>query len=121
MDEKVKVYLLHQLTIELLEELKEARCLIFVDASSTDEDWSLRRISLRGIKPLSGFDFHTLYPEEVVYLLKHLYNKLPEAWILSIKGEDFSFGSGLSPKTRRLAMETERLLESLIKVKIKDA
>jgi len=121
--QKVRVYLLHQLVPEIVEELKEADHIIFIDASSSNEEWSLRRLSLgeEEFQPPLNCDFHTFYPEELAYLLKRLYGKKPEIWILSVKGENFSFGAGLSLNARRLAKEAENLLEGLIRVKLKDA
>lgn len=99
---------------ELVEELKDAKCLIFIDASTVEESWSLRRIDLgEQIAPLN-YVSHTLYPEELLSLLAQLYKRRPEAWVLSVKGEDFSFGTGLSRKTRGFAKEAEKLLYSFI-------
>ncbi|MDK2872198.1 MAG: hypothetical protein PWQ16_1550 [bacterium] len=95
--------------------------MVFIDAAVGKEDWSIRKISLGEHRAPLNYVFHALYPEELLRLMKLLYGKAPKAWISSIKGEDFSFGTGLSPKTKSFAEEAEIILESLIRSELKDA
>ena len=75
----------------------------------------MRRIRLRRVKLFAASKF---LPEEILLLIEELYKRTPEAWILSVKGNDFSFGAGLTPETRRLAMEAEKLLKHFLEVRI---
>lgn len=94
---------------------------MFIDAAVTLEEWSLRRLSLgEHFAPLN-YVSHVLTPEELLELEESLYGKRKEAWVLSVKGEDFSFGTGITLKTRLLAEEAEKLLEKLIEVKLENA
>ncbi|MCS7233694.1 MAG: hydrogenase maturation protease [Synergistetes bacterium] len=118
-EKKVKVLLLHQLMPELIEEFRNARYLIFIDASAGEEIWSLRKIEVGEHHAPLNYVSHTLYPADLLCLLDQIYKNKPESWILSIKGEDFSFGAGLSRRTREIAREVEKLLYSFINSKLK--
>ncbi len=85
-----------QLTPELAERLSALRAVIFVDARAEGEPGSLecRRVRPR---PHESPLLHELDPPGLLAIAKALYGANPKAAVVSVAGESFEHGSGLSP------------------------
>jgi len=107
----VELQTVHQLEIELADEISHDELVIFVDAHvSEEEDW-------KRITPLEpGYEMgvvtHHLTPTSLIGLTKALYNKEPQGILFSVKGTDFNFGENLSPQTQKYADE---VIEDILK------
>jgi len=78
---------------------------IFVDASRDDSVTNFRWSRLRPEARIAPFSAHALAPDTVLSLSVQLTGRAPEAYLLEIKGEDWSLGEGFSaPGLRRLGM-----------------
>jgi hydrogenase maturation protease len=88
----VAVRSIHQLVPELAEEMRQAACVVFVDAIS-EEGVKLYRLA-PGATPV--LPSHVCDPRSLLCLTRDLYGILPSAWLLAIPGTDFEMGEGLS-------------------------
>jgi len=57
---------------------------------------------------------HYLTPEDLASLSDTLYGHVPRAFLFSIRGQDFGFGTELSAATGRWAVETVRRIRLLV-------
>ncbi len=90
---------LHQLVPEVAETLSQVDVAIFVDASITGET-----VELLAVEPLEKTELnwgHHLNPQSLLTLAKNLYNKTPEAWLISVPGVDFELGENLSETAKQ--------------------
>jgi len=91
-----KIICVHQLTPELSEEASCADTVIFIDATRNGEPG---KVLCQAISPDSTavrFSHH-LAPAQVLALCKQLYGAEPRGFLISISGECFDHGKGLSP------------------------
>jgi hydrogenase maturation protease len=85
----------HQLTPELAAVLADAETVIFVDAITDPAQSEVRLEKLEsGAWTTAG---HTSDPRGLLALTEVLYDRRPEAWLVTIPVFDFSFGERLSP------------------------
>lgn len=90
-----------QLTPEWAEPLSRADCAIFVDATAEGHSgqvmWSRLEVpddlQSRGI-------VHHLIPQGLLTAAHFLYGARPDAYLLTVTGEDFSYGQGFSPSVQ---------------------
>lgn len=97
----------------LLEDLKDAVRVVFVDATaqrlSAGWIWTL-------VEPRDGsgpFEAHDLQAPALLALLQTWYNRSPDAWMVAIQGEDFDVGEGLSPEARHRAVRVVEEIAAL--------
>lgn len=107
----VNTLALHQLGPELAETIKDYDLVIFVDAHSGEYAEGLRVTPVETASRPSAFT-HSMGPGSLLALAKSLYHKGPQAFIVSVRGHDFAFGTELSEETRKWAdVAVERILE----------
>jgi hydrogenase maturation protease len=95
--EQLEVLPCHQLTPDLAEAVGRCELVIFIDASVQDPPG---QICCRRLTPLSAASrafTHELTPEALLLWAKTLYGSSPGAFLISVGGESFEFGDGLSP------------------------
>lgn len=97
----VRVVVAQQLLPELAEELAAADSAVFVDACASGQDVEVREMAVGGGGPAACT--HAANPASLLALAAALYGRAPRAWIVSIRGERFDLGEGLSPPARRNA------------------
>lgn len=85
----------HQLTPEVAEDVSRADLVIFLDASSTGKPGTVRcqAVSARSRKPCFS---HHLAPADLLGWCHRLYSAKPRAFLISVDGERFDYGQGLS-------------------------
>jgi len=111
--DRVDVLKAHQLTLEMAEDIKDRELVIFVDARADEGgDW-IRSEKLSPDFKL-GLTVHHLTPEVLLGACEGLFNKIPEAYIFSIKGVNFDFGEKLSEQTRNAADRAIEQIKGLI-------
>ncbi len=112
----VDTIVLHQLVPELAETVKDYDLLIFVDAhvGTIPEDIHEEKLTAGYEAPLVSHQFR---PATVLALSQQMYGRAPEAVLLSIKGNDFDFGEGLSAEAASLvAPAAERIIALIAEV-----
>jgi hydrogenase maturation protease len=113
----VKVETAHQLNAEDALLVSEHDRVVFVDASQNASVVNFRWSRLRSEAKAAPFSAHALDPETVLSLALQLAGRAPEAYLLEIKGDDWSLGEGLSPAgARRLDLAEAFLREKFSKM-----
>ena len=99
----VRLVALHQLEPDIIDSLKTADTLVFVDASvealTKGRDW----VEVQPELNTMPFLIHESAPAFILGLLQCLYHRHPKAWMVSVEGTDFGFGNGLSSDARKRA------------------
>ena len=91
----VKVLVVHQLVPELIDEMMEARRVLFIDAGPKTND---RTFDTCVVEPKQSRRFfgHFETPANLLALLYELDGRIPEAHVLAISADSFSHGDELS-------------------------
>lgn len=100
-NDNLDVMLLLQLTPELAEEISKYDSICFIDAHTGNHENDIQFDSISPVFQNSPFTHH-LTPQSLMSIVNSLYEKNPEAYLLSIKGFEFGFGRNLSKKTNEL-------------------
>ena len=99
----VHLLVLHQLEPDIIDTLKTADTLVFVDATvealPEGRHWVEVQPELNTMPCL----IHESAPAFILGLLQCLYHRHPKAWMVSVEGADFGFGNGLSSDARKRA------------------
>lgn len=109
--EDVRFLTRHQLEPDLAEDLDDADRVVFVDATVEHlaDGCTWANVAARFEAP---FVPHTVSPGFLVGLMKTVYHREPAAWLVSIQGDDFDFGEGISPEAEKRA---NRVIADLVK------
>jgi hydrogenase maturation protease len=103
-----------QLTPELAALLAEHRHAVFVDASVNGE--TAVRMERLAASTTPGYSAHIADPKDLLVLTDQVYQRLPQAWQVTIRGSDFEIGHGptqLGLENMRRALE---LIQDLVKI-----
>ena len=103
----VEVLSVHQLLPELAEFLMHEPTVVFVDARRDGTPGEVRG-ELVSPRDVSWNGSHGLDPGVLLGLCRRLYGDAPEAFLITIAGERFGFGSDLSDPVRRAVPEAVR-------------
>ncbi|MBD2304513.1 hydrogenase maturation protease [Chroococcidiopsis sp. FACHB-1243] len=105
----------HQLTPELATFLATADLAIFIDAcfASVCEDVRLQAIASTNSTAIGG---HTGDPRSLLALTYALYNRVPNAWWVTIPGTNFELGDRLSPIAERGMQTALKQIKQLIQL-----
>ena len=109
----VELLTAHQLEVELAETISQVDAVIFVDAAVPE---SAHPIMRETVKP-SGRPHavaHFLTPGDVLALCQTLYGRQPAAFLFSIRGHNFDFGTSLTPATEQAAGEVAWEIRQLV-------
>lgn len=113
-DENCSIRPMHQLTPEMAEDISHAKVVIFVDASSEGEPGDINCHPLKPCTTGEMFNYHNMTPSRLLGLSLKLYGQCPKAFLLTLTGENFSFGDDLSPTCARMLPELIRRVRELI-------
>lgn len=91
------IYLSHQWTPELVDVMVDHRQVVFSDAALPGGARELVELHPGG--PVGAG--HVATPAGLLQLCGDLYGRSPRAWLLSLPGEHFEFGTRLSGRARR--------------------
>ena len=92
----------HQLAPELAQDLAEVDVVVFIDAHVPGTVWDdvhWERIEAE-LRP--SMVMHLLKPQSVLALCETIYQRSPQAYVLSVLGTDFDFGVELSEQAQAL-------------------
>ncbi len=99
----VHLRVLHQLEPDVIDTLKNANTILLVDATvetlADGHQWVNIQPEFKTMPCLT----HQVTPSLILGLLQALYHRNPAAWMVSIQGADFGFGSGLSSEAKKRA------------------
>jgi hydrogenase maturation protease len=102
----------YQLNIEDADAISEMDLVFFADASEEEiEDYCLSRVD--GKKDIS-FTTHAASPAYIVKLCQELFQKDPLVYLVHIKGYEWAFQEGLSPKAEDNLTEAYGYMTSLL-------
>jgi hydrogenase maturation protease len=90
----------HQLAPEMAETVSRASGVVFVDARADGDPGRVRCEPIRpeaGAAPLD----HSLSPQGLLLIAEAVYGRAPRAVLVSVGGERFGMGEGLSPRVGR--------------------
>ena len=103
----------YQLNIEDAANISEHDIVIFVDASlETIEDFLLTKITP---SPKVEFSMHAVSAAFVVKLCNDIYDKTPESFLLHLKGYEWDFKPGLTPKATENLDRALEFMKPLLK------
>jgi hydrogenase maturation protease len=104
----------YQLTVEDADSVARHEVAVFADAAVTgSEPFYFRRLAPGGT---AGFSSHSVEPAEVLALSQTLFKRLPEAYVLGIRGYIFEdFGEGLSDRARANLAQAADFMERVIR------
>ena len=108
------VICVHQLTPELVELIAQHDVVVFVDAHVGEVFPEPLRIVAVETKPSVGFVSHIISPGTIIAMAEALYGQAPQAYLVSVRGHDFDFGTTLSPETQALVEEAVEHVWNLI-------
>ncbi|MEM4188073.1 MAG: hydrogenase maturation protease [Candidatus Hadarchaeum sp.] len=103
-DLEAKAIVVHQLDVELVDEIKNWEQVILVDATCERFKRGWKCVKVIPEKQMTNFSHH-LSPSMLLSLVESVHKKKPKFFIFSIKGYNFNFGSVLSPRTKKAADE----------------
>jgi hydrogenase maturation protease len=83
----------HVLTAELAEDLAAADRVIFLDAAAQGRPGELRVCTLEPDAGAVSTMAHFLDPRELLAWCETLYQRVPQAWLVSVAGESFDYAS----------------------------
>lgn len=102
-----------QLLPEIMETLTDYDKVVFVDAHVGDDPTEIRCDRVAPEYAHTIFTHH-MTPAVLLAFLKTLYNREPEAYLVSVRGYDFDFKQGLSSRTQSLLpAAVDRILQTL--------
>jgi len=110
----VEVICVHQLTPELAEEISRVSTVIFVDAArDVDPGKVVCRPVCQECNP-TRFSHH-LAPAQLLALCDQLYLANPRAFLVSIGGQCFDHGEGLSPLVTNALAQSVAAVDSVLR------
>ena len=91
----VNVLTPHQLLPELVEPISDAQIVVFVDASV---EGRVGQVTVQPVCPSANEDAfsHNVTPAGLLAGAQSLFGGAPDAWLVTITGEDFTLGETLS-------------------------
>jgi hydrogenase maturation protease len=98
-----------QLTPELAEAMRDADCVVFVDATPGE------RVEVRGVSAEASHSLlgHISDPGVLLALARQLYHCEPIAWLIAVPAARFDYGEGLSATAERGMKEAIRHIADL--------
>ena len=115
--DEIEVFQADQLSVEMIEDIRDRELLILVDAHiSNEDDW----IRSGEVEPDSspGMISHIIKPSNLLAFCESIYHKHPKTYLYSVKGFVFDFGEELSEQTQKSADEVVEQIGDLISSKI---
>ena len=102
-----------QLNIEDAENIRDRDVVVFADASIED----VEPFHFGTVDPSEGRSEYTLHAASPAYILAlciKLYHRQPPTFLLQIRGYEWNFGEGLSPKARKNLEKALKFLKNRI-------
>jgi len=109
----VNVIATQQLMPEIAETISRAEVVLFVDATHAGEPGGVRG---QRVAPANGSrrDSHHLSPSGVLRLAEEIYQRYPQAFLLTVTGESFAMGERLSQAVSDALPAVRREIERFV-------
>ncbi len=111
--DRLRLLIRPQLDVDLLDEAGWCDLLILVDACVTRLDKGIGWSRIEPDKARAPLVIHSLEPEFLLGMAAMLHRQIPAAWQVSIQGEDFRHGEGLSGPVR---LRARHVMADLVKI-----
>ncbi len=111
----VAIRILHQLQIELIEDVVDYDSVIIADASVTGADFEFHSVLMDETQALSSS--HHLNANMLGALAQKIYGKNIPIFLCSVRGENFEMGEKLSVKAKMNADNAVKMINDWIKNK----
>jgi hydrogenase maturation protease len=98
----------HQLEPELVEELYDAQRIILIDATVYELQGGSQWTKVEPECEVLPHITHHCKPSFLLGLLVLLYDARPDAWVVSVQGDDFGYCEGLTSKAQERAKKAVR-------------
>jgi hydrogenase maturation protease len=105
---EVHLLALPQLRADVVEDLREADRLLFVDATIDNPEGGRKWCRLHPDLSQLPYLTHHVHPAFLLGLMESLYSRAASAWLVSVQGSDFGFGEGLSPEAAETSDRVSR-------------
>ena len=109
---------LPQLGADLVEQLREADFILFVDATIEDLEGGRAWSRIYPETQLLPYLTHHINPSYLLGLIRTIYHRSPPAWLFSIQGYDFGLGEGLCPGAEKKAEKASREILQFIEKRL---
>jgi hydrogenase maturation protease len=110
----VDVVTCHQLTPELAEPISQAASVMFVDAGMGELPGQVQcRPVSAAIDGAASFT-HDLSPATLLALALELFGSQPPGWLITVTGDAFGHGTGLSPSVEGAVGRAVRCIQDLV-------
>jgi hydrogenase maturation protease len=106
-----------QLDPVLLDEVQDSDLVVFVDATIEKLGEGMKWDRVRPERSGFAHTTHHFRPSLLLSLLLSLHHKVPEAWLVSVQGEDFGHGEGLTREAQARAVKACREIAGFISAK----
>lgn len=114
---QVEVLVRFQLTPEIADDIQRSDAVIFIDAVRDGEPGELRFERIKAQVEPAGFS-HELSPSALLELCQRVYHRQPAAFMISLCGECFDHGEGLSSKAEASFPRLTALVNQLTSSKL---
>jgi len=109
---EIRFLALQQLGVDMVEELREANHIIFVDATIKAQKDGWNWVILQPKTGFLPYLTHHIHPSFLLGFLRSLYHRSPHASSVTVQGSDFEFGEGLSALAKKRA---EKAISEIVK------
>ncbi|HXZ81227.1 MAG TPA: hydrogenase maturation protease [Terriglobales bacterium] len=113
-DSEIEILTCHQLQPELADRIAEAQRVIFIDASVGDPPGMLEVQNVASVPYSPGSFSHQLDPARLLACSWELYRHSPEAFVITVTGENFGYGTHLTSTVAALVPSLVAGVKSLI-------
>lgn len=103
----------HQLLPELLDLIRDAAQVIFVDASVVGEPGTIKTTAVQPAADGPAAS-HQLHPAVLLALGIELYGCMPPAHLITLTGQDFGYHEQLSPSVQQAIPQVLDLIEEVV-------
>ena len=120
-DSEVEILRLHQLAPEVADSVRQRELVLFVDAACVDDvqngragEIRVREVSGAETRERPGHFSHVYSPAKVLRFARELYYDAPKAFMITVAGENFGHGDGLSVPVASALPELITSIQQLI-------
>lgn len=104
----------HQLTVELAEALSKATLAILIDARVGAQPGIIACEEIRPLPDAAPSLHHHMAPESLLACAEAIYGRAPRTVLITVTGESFAFGEGLSPAVQAALPSVIKHVKSLL-------
>lgn len=108
--EEVEVIKVHQIVPELAEEAAGADFLVLVDSSISGTEMT----ALQPKRSDLSRSTHAFSPQDLLNMIVETYGRCPRAFLIGVRGRNFSIGSTISPYAEQEEEKAVRLILDLL-------